>query len=339
MSSTPLVLPKVSILIPCYNAERWIAQAIQSALDQTYPNKEVIVVDDGSSDSSLEIIKRFGDHIYWETQSNQGGNIARNRLLELSSGEWLQYLDADDYLQPTKIERQVQYLSHHPQTDVLYSPSIFEFWNDGTPRQEVLPIPEPHDPWILLARWHLPQTGSPLWRKQAIIDVGGWKPDQPCCQEHELYSRLLMAEKRFLYFAEAGSIYRQWSETTVCKRNKPEVFRHRLDIESTIEQFLWHSNQMTSERLRAINQARFECARLIWNFDPPWASEIITQIKATDAHFAPLGQAAPQYYRIIYRLFGFESAERLAELKRVFLQTSKAFTKTVSNALYLRESH
>src|SRR6476646_1430405 len=97
----------VSILTPCYNAERWIAQCIESALAQTWPQKVVIVVDDGSSDASLTIIKTFGDQIRWETGPNRGGNAARNRLLDLARGEWLQYLDADDYLLTGKIERQM----------------------------------------------------------------------------------------------------------------------------------------------------------------------------------------------------------------------------------------
>ena len=91
----------VSILIPCYNAERWIAQAIESALAQTWSEKEVIVVDDGSTDHSLEVIRQFDGRISWETGLNRGGNAARNRLLELARGEWLQYLDADDYLRPS----------------------------------------------------------------------------------------------------------------------------------------------------------------------------------------------------------------------------------------------
>src|ERR1700730_16393596 len=97
----------VSILIPCYNAERWVAQAIRSALAQTWPDKEVVVVDDGSTDGSLEVIQSFGDVIRYETRPNRGGNVARNRLLELAPGEWIQYLDADDYLLPDKIERQL----------------------------------------------------------------------------------------------------------------------------------------------------------------------------------------------------------------------------------------
>jgi Glycosyl transferase family 2 len=311
-----MLLPKVSILIPCYNAERWVAQAIQSALDQTYPNKEVIVVDDGSSDCSLEVIKSFSDRIRWETQLNHGGNAARNRLLELSTGDWIQYLDADDYLQPDKIEQQIQALQNTPQADVIYSPSIFEYSDQQPAQQKILPIPEPHDPWVLLARWYLPQTGSPLWRRQAIINVGGWKLNQPCCQEHELYSRLLMAGKQFVYFAEAGSIYRQWSEATVCKRNKPEVFRRRLEIEATIEQFLRQSGQLTPARLTAINQGRFECARLIWLFDQTWARQIMAQIQASDPQFIPSGSAAPAFYQLTYRWFGFTGAEQIAAAKR-----------------------
>ncbi|AFY47766.1 glycosyl transferase [Nostoc sp. PCC 7524] len=309
--------PKVSILIPCYNAEMWIAQAIESALKQIYPNKEVIVVDDGSTDGSLEIIKSFGNSIRWETGSNQGGNVARNRLLELSTGEWLQYLDADDYLLPDKIEKQVEYLAHVPHTDILYSPSIFEYHQQDKSWQEVLPIPEPHDSWMLLARWYLPQTNSPLWRKQAIIDVGGWKVDQPCCQEHELYLRLLIAGKRFEYFGEAGSIYRQWGESTVCKRDKSETNRQVLAIEDKIEQHLKATNQLTQSRHNAINQTRFEKARMIWPSDKTWASQVISKINNTNKTFIPSGQAAPKSYRLVYRILGFSVAEQVANFKRL----------------------
>lgn len=318
--------PKVSILIPCYNADRWVAQAIQSALDQTYLNKEVIVVDDGSSDRSLEIIEGFGELIHWETQSNQGGNATRNRLLDLSTGEWIQYLDADDYLLLAKVEQQIEFLSQYPQADVIYSPSIFEYWQGHQSRQEVLLIPESHDPWILLARWYLPQTGSPLWKKQAILDVGGWKPDQPCCQEHELYLRLLKAGKQFKYCPDASSIYRQWSESTVCKRDKSETFRQRLVIEDVLEQHLRNINQLTPERLHAINQARFECARMIWLFNQHWANEIIATIKTSDRHFVPSGSAAPQTYRLTYKLFGFSIAEQIAGLKRSLNHPAMAAT-------------
>src|SRR5580765_8566475 len=239
------MLPFVSILIPCYNAERWVAQAIESALAQTWPEKEVIVVDDGSTDGSLEIIKRFGDRISWETGPNRGGNAARNRLLELARGEWLQYLDADDYLLPDKVAHQMRFLESHPDTDVVFGPWIMEHWSETATRHVLLEIHDPSDLWVLLARWWLPQTGGPLWRREALTDVGSWKVDQPCCQEYELYLRLLIADKRFLFCADAGAVYRQWSETTVCKRDIPETLRRRLEITRRAEDVLRERRALT----------------------------------------------------------------------------------------------
>src|SRR4029077_11072398 len=140
----------VSILIPCFNAERWVAQAIESALGQTWPEKEVIVVDDGSTDAGLTIIKAFGDRIRWVTGPNRGGNVARNRLLELARGEWLQYLDADDYLLPEKIGR--QFREFDPAAcDVAYSPVILLHCEaDREPWEEFREIPEPRDLWVNL---------------------------------------------------------------------------------------------------------------------------------------------------------------------------------------------
>src|SRR5262245_32530445 len=230
--------PLVSILIPCYNAERWISQAIESALSQTWAEKEIIVVDDGSTDCSLDVIRQFDGRIHWEAGPNRGGNVARNRLLELACGEWVQYLDADDYLLPHKITQQMKFIARRADLDVVFGPATLENWSERSIQREALPISEPHDHWILLASWGLPQTGAPLWRRQAIVDVGGWKHDQPCCQEHELYLRLLTGGKRFAYCPTNGAVYRQWSTETVCKRDISEVHRRRLEIEQRLEDHL-----------------------------------------------------------------------------------------------------
>jgi glycosyltransferase involved in cell wall biosynthesis len=100
--------PLVSILIPAFNAERWIAQTIQSALKQTWPRKEIIVIDDGSSDQTLAIAQRFDSKIVSVSkQTNQGAAAARNRAYAISQGEFLQWLDADDVLAPDKIAVQL----------------------------------------------------------------------------------------------------------------------------------------------------------------------------------------------------------------------------------------
>lgn len=308
----------VSILIPCYNAERWVAEALDSALAQTWAEKEVIVVDDGSTDNSLKVIKSFGDRIRWESAPNRGANAARNRLLRLARGDWLQYLDADDYLLPVKVAKQMEFLALHPQTDVVFGAVTLEHWTESEARRELLPIPEPHDPWVLFARWYLPQTGSSLWRKQAILDVGGWKEDQPCCQEHELYLRLLMGRKRFTYCAYNGAVYRQWSNQTLCTADIEKVHRQRLEIEQSAEDFLRRRSELSAERLWAINQARFETARIAWIYDPHFAREIIAAVRCSMPKFMPGGDAAPSRYRLLYRALGFQATEWIAHWKRTF---------------------
>jgi glycosyltransferase involved in cell wall biosynthesis len=254
----------VSILIPCFNAERRIGQAIESALGQTYSPTEVIVVDDGSTDRSLDIIKGFGQCIRWETGPNRGANAARNRLLSLASGSWLQYLDADDYLLPDKVERQMELLAKHPEVDVVYSPisMVFERPTEAGHRFVVIPIPEPCDPWLLFVRGDLPQTGGPLWRKAALEAVGGWKNERTCYTcEYQLYLRLLIADSRFLYCPHVGAVYRQWSDDTLCRRDIPELTRQRAELIDSAEEWLASQGELTYARKTAIDQARLKIAR------------------------------------------------------------------------------
>ncbi|MEZ6146240.1 MAG: glycosyltransferase [Planctomycetaceae bacterium] len=103
--------PLVSIIIPCYNAAEFVAEAIESAAGQTYGNVEVIVIDDGSTDESVDVLRSFGDRIRWETGPNRGACAARNRGLELAQGEIVQFLDSDDLLHPGKLDIQVPLLS------------------------------------------------------------------------------------------------------------------------------------------------------------------------------------------------------------------------------------
>ena len=99
--------PLVSILIPAYNAAEWIAESLRSAMEQTWPRKEIIVVDDGSRDRTAEVARRFASNeVAVVSIENQGAAAARNHALQLAQGDYIQWLDADDLLAPDKIERQ-----------------------------------------------------------------------------------------------------------------------------------------------------------------------------------------------------------------------------------------
>jgi len=100
--------PLVSVVIPNYNYGRYVREAVDSVLGQTYPAVEVIVVDDGSSDDSLPILQSYGSKIKLVVQPNGGVHKARNRGIEESKGEFVAFLDADDVWEPTKLERQVE---------------------------------------------------------------------------------------------------------------------------------------------------------------------------------------------------------------------------------------
>lgn len=309
----------VSILIPVYNAERWIGETIESALAQTWPEKEVIVVDDGSTDRSLEIIKRFNGRIRWETGPNRGGNAARNRLLELSRGEWLQYLDADDYLLPKKVERQIEFTRQQGDCDVVFSPVIWEKGDNDRRIDVESRFPHPHDPWVLLALWHLPQTGGPLWKRSALERVGGWRVGQSCCQEHELYFRLLEAGCHVEFCDGCLAVYRDWDHgPRLSLIRSGEVDLQRLLILDRIEACLRGRAELTPVRHRAVNEARHRIARKVWVKDPDFALHIAKRIHESDRGFCPsAGSANPRLYLLTYRLLGFHGAQRVAAYKRM----------------------
>jgi len=308
----------VSILIPCFNAEKFIRQCIDSALAQTWAEKEIIVVDDGSTDASLDIIRSYGERIACESGPNRGANAARNRLFELGRGEWLQYLDADDYLRPEKIRRQMEFLCSHPRADVICSPTLSEKVEHG---RTVLLTPtfgDECDPWIMLALWDLPQTGGVLWKRAALERVGGWRLGQPCCQEHELYERLLEAGCRFAFLDECLAVYRELDHGgRLTQKLADEVERQRLVIVERIERFLRANGALTPARHRAVNDMRHEIARKVWLKDERAALDIVHGIAESDPTFCPSeAPASPPLYRLVYKALGFQGAQRIAGYRR-----------------------
>jgi glycosyltransferase involved in cell wall biosynthesis len=320
------MVPLVSILIPCFNAERWIAQAIESALVQTWSRKEVIVVDDGSTDRSLDIIKRFDGRIRWQTGSNRGANAARNGLMELARGEWLQYLDADDYLRPAKIARQVGFLREHPYADVVCSPTAWEGAVKGRIVCVDTEIPK-LDPWILLASWRLPQTGGTLWKKRALESIGRWRVEQTCCQEHEMYCRLWEAKMRFEFCDGALAVYRDLDcDGRITRRSRAgEWQRQRLAILDRIENCLDQRSELTVERRQAVNDARLELSRGLWKSNRELAVNAHKRILISDPSFSPSpAPSSPMFYRIVYRLLGFQVAQFVAWCRRSLIFSAKS---------------
>jgi len=112
--------PLVSIIMPVYNGEKYIKEAIDSVINQTYKNWELIIVNDGSKDNTEEIIKSYNDkRIKYFYQENKGVSAARNKALEVAKGKYITFLDSDDYLPPNSIKARVEYLEKNPDIDIV----------------------------------------------------------------------------------------------------------------------------------------------------------------------------------------------------------------------------
>src|SRR2546428_1998680 len=113
--------PLVSVVIPVYNQERYIAEAVDSVLRQTYPDVELVVVDDGSTDRTPEIVKGYGSRLRYMHQDNSGAATALNRGIQAASGELVGWLSSDDVYEPTKVERQVELFASRPEISLAYT--------------------------------------------------------------------------------------------------------------------------------------------------------------------------------------------------------------------------
>jgi glycosyltransferase involved in cell wall biosynthesis len=306
---------KVTIGIPCHNAARWLRRAIESALAQSWPDCEVIVVDDGSTDGSLGVAEEFGSRIRLLRETHRGGNHARNQALAHAQGEWIQFLDADDELEPGKIAQQFAETKNGAEADVIYSPVLVETTTaEGATRQqsETDLALDLFSQWFA---WQLPQTGGGLWRKSALVGLGGWTDGLPCCQEHELYLRALQAGLRFVFAPSALAIYRIWSDETVCRKDPRMVIRVKTGLIDEMRAWLQQRDLWTPTHHRVAGRACFEMARTWAKYDRAAAAQYHRERRARQL-IQPAGPAAPFAYRLIYRTLGFACAERLAVARR-----------------------
>ena len=192
--------PSVSIVIPCYNDEEYVGEAIRSALGQDYNSVEVIVIDDGSSDGSLNVIRSYDEYITWRTGENRGACHARNRGLDLANSTFVKFLDADDELHEEAVQSQIQQSVQAPQQNTIFfgdarfvNPSAR--W-DKKSRYRKKRKGESRVGYIMDVN---PQTSMPLHRRLHLQKIGGFDESLPRSQEYDLHIRLAVAGVTFCY--------------------------------------------------------------------------------------------------------------------------------------------
>jgi hypothetical protein len=248
----------VSVLIPCFNAARTIAAAVESVRAQTYPHREIVVVDDGSSDGSQRVLHELeAPDLRWVGGPNGGACAARNRALALAKGEFVQFLDADDLLEPTKLERQVAALT--PEADVALSAFRIQPIGSSGPGHvmpQVLGEDDPAADAIRTPIW----TASPLHRRHLVEAAGAWRVGLACCQEYEFHVRCaLRVWRRVAHVTEALAVQRRQAGSVSADESR--VFLTTQGLLDSWASELAASGGMTARRRDALVEASYTCGR------------------------------------------------------------------------------
>jgi glycosyltransferase involved in cell wall biosynthesis len=307
--------PLVSILTPCYNCEKWLSETIDSALAQTWENIEVIVVDDGSTDDSLAIAKRYESNLVKViSQTNQGASAARNVAYRSSAGEFIQYLDADDVLAPDKIERQVDILQNSPKMlttcewarfrhkieEAQFTPQAL--WQDLEPVDFLIKAWENH---LMMhpAAWLVPRS---LAEK-----AGYWDETLSLNDDGEYFARVVLASQGIKFCWGAKTYYRSGNSGSLSGSKSDSAWKSAF-----------HSLELGTHNLLACEntpRTRRVCAtvfqRLIYEMYPNQldlqlkAGAMVEKLGGSDIN--PMGGSL---FQGIAAIVGWKSAKRLQRI-------------------------
>lgn len=306
--------PLVSILIPAYNAETWIADTIESAIAQTWPHKEIIVVDDGSTDRTLAVALKFESNaVRVVTQPNQGAAAARNKALSLSRGDYIQWLDADDLLAPDKIAHQIRTAAETKNKRTLFSCS-WAYFRYRPVKANFTPTPlwSDLDPteWMtrkLEGNWHM-QTGNWLVARELAETAGPWDTRLLGDDDGEYFARVISASNGIRFVPQSKVYYRITSSSRLSYigRADKKMEAHLVGMKL---QIAYLRAREDNERVRAA------CVTYLQNYLPffyPERPDLMEEAKQL-AHSLGGHLSLPKAswkYAWIEKVFGFAAAKQ-----------------------------
>jgi glycosyltransferase involved in cell wall biosynthesis len=257
-------LPLVTFVIPSYNYGHLIGQTLDSVQAQTYPNWECFVVDDGSTDDTREVVARYAkndERIRYIFQNNKRAGAARNNGIRNSSGKYLQFLDGDDLIEATKIERQVEYLEQHPEVDITYGGVRYFRSAERLPRlsqsvgEEVTWMPRISGSGqeMLLALIRRPIViHSPLVRKGDGDAVIYFNEELKACEDWLYWATNALCGRRFHYEEIEGSLAFYRAHMKSACANQPLVDDETRRLRRMLEKLVTDKEgRMLNRRLAA----------------------------------------------------------------------------------------
>ena len=309
-------LPTVSVLIPAYNAERYLAEALDSVLAQTWPNVEVIVVDDGSRDATLEVALRYERReVQVIAQANAGASASRNAAFAASRGDLVKFLDADDLLSPEHIALQVECLARHPgcvamsEWDRFYKdPAKASFkprpsWRDADPVT-----------W-LVEDWAdarpMTQPGMFLIPRPVAEQAGPWDERLSLTDDFDYFTRVILASRGVRFTAGARLYYRSGLTGALSgRKGSVAAASHLRSLELGISELLAAED---SVRTRRVSSDLFQDAVYAFYPDHPDLLDRARQ-RVEELGGSSLSPSGPPGFHQLRRVTGWQLARRVQRL-------------------------
>jgi len=304
----------VSVVIPAYDVEKYIANCLDSVLNQTYSNIEIISIDDGSQDSTRSILfqysQKFPGKIQFLEQANLGAPVARNKGLAIAKGEFIQFLDGDDVLLPDKIARQVELIKRNPENPPDFIAGNYIWRTDGADR---FPPPFTKHPWIDLLKGTLGTTCSNLWNRKSVDGINGWGIYVSSSQETDLMFRLLANNAIVLYDLEPLTYVTLRTSGSISSKNKSESYSLYIKTRFRVVEYLQKNNLFSNNIRDEYFKIMFSTIRLFFSYNPQLAVWYYNDIFPRKVPIKYLIHSSLSY-KFLFLLFNFRAAEQIIRI-------------------------
>ena len=309
---------KVSILIPMFNASKYIRETIISALNQTWGEKEIIIIDDGSSDESYKIAKSFECEILKVyKQNNSGAPSARNLAFEYSTGDYIQYLDADDVMASNKIEAQIKMLAEYSFDEDIIAPCGWIEFKDGDKleslkRRETF-INQDYIPAYkaLIDYWKTFFPSIPyhnyLTHRNKIKSAGKWREDLKKNQDCEFFARVICSCKRMIHCDKTLVYYRDVLNSIKEANTEEKIYSELISNREITKAILAKTKSQDAIYACSLQYTEFIESR--YPLNKKFLKEAYDDMRKYGLTF--LTSHRGYSYKILYTLFGWRLAMHL----------------------------
>lgn len=301
-------IPTISIIIPLYNKRDQISSTLESVLQQSFQDFEIIVIDDDSTDGSADAMSEYLHKVRYVHQQNSGPSAARNHGIELSLGKYIAFLDADDVWEVDKLKHQIVFLNEHP--EIQWCATNYRIETDGV--VEFSPVS--FEGWLIVDDWftaHLNELKSKLSVTSGILidralfeSAGVFDTAIPAGQDFDLWVRIALQAKKYAFSSEPLWVYRKTNDSVssasdvkfdsvtklyekhirLCEQQNNDSYEKfiRVTCEEFIKRTIAHGKPELFRRMWNLYPSSWKSSRL-WGFRllsqmPPFLQKIVTHL-------------------------------------------------------------